>query len=377
MNRPAPVLLVGFMGLAASGVLAACDGANPLDTLCCSDFDVGADLSGVDFEADVTFNAWIQAVADFSGVASAMVSDVSASCKAMAIDISGDDTLVANEPSDPTEQVAYWCTQAKGAISAAANGAISITVQPPRCSASFSAQAKCEGSCDVSGGCDPGSVEARCTGGELSVKCEGQCSGSCQGSANLAVECSGACEGTCEGTCDGSTMMGGGACMGTCEGTCRGTCTMEANAMVECSGQCSGGCMGTATAPKCEGTVDPPSCDLDADCQASCEASAEAKAECVPPAIEIVASGNLSVQALGSIKTHLPAIFLAAEARAKGLAAAGGAIFDISAKLDPGSLSGKAALCVVPAASAIGAAIANAEAGLSASLDVAGAFSVM
>jgi hypothetical protein len=375
IGRPTPVLLATFVGLAGAGVLSGCgDDLNPLDALCCADFDVGADLSGVDFEADVTFNAWIQASADFAGVATAMVSDVTASCKAMAVDLGA--SADQDAPADPAAAVDFWCTQAVGQIQASATGSIAIRVQPPQCSVNFSAQAKCEGGCDVSGGCDPGSIEARCEGGELSVKCDAECSGSCSGSANLAVTCSGSCEGTCEGSCDGGAM-GSAACMGTCDGQCRGTCTASAGAMVQCEGTCKGECTGTATAPKCEGTVEPPSCNVEADCQASCEASAEAKAECTPPAIDIVAMGGLNAQAIGSIKTHLPAIFLAAEARAKGLVAAGEAVFNLSLSLDPGSLSGKAALCVVPAASAIATAFTNAEAGLSASVKVAGAFSVM
>ena len=375
--RPAPVLAIGMLALGASATLTGCDDlANPLDALCCSDFDVGADLSGVDFEADATFNGWIQAVADFSGVASGMVTDLTGSCKALAIDLGAEDDGTA--PSDPAAAVEFWCNLAVGQINTTvkANGSITIKAQPPACTVDFKAQASCEGSCQVDASCDPGTVEARCTGGELNVKCEGGCSGSCKGSANLAVSCEGTCEGTCEGDCSGtcSAQDGNGSCRGSCEGTCngncRGECAIDANANIECEGECSGSCSGTATAPKCEGKIDPPSCEVDADCNASCDASASAKAECKPPSIEIIATGNISVQAIGALKLHLPNIFLAAKARAEALVGAGEAVFTLSTKLDPGSLSGKAALCVVPAASAIATAFTNAEAGLSASLSV-------
>lgn len=378
-----PALVVG---LGMPGLLTACDEANPLDALCCSDFDVGADLSGVDFEADAKFAAWIQAVADFSGVANAVVTDVTASCKALALDLGA--TESDDAPTAPDAAVEYWCNLAVGQINAqiTAHGAISIKVQPPACSVDFKAQASCEGGCQVDASCDPGSVEVRCEPGELSVKCEGGCTGTCRGSANLAVSCEGACEGTCtgncsgtcEGKCDGQNSSGTcagtceGSCSANCEGSCRGNCEMAASASVECEGECKGECSGTATAPKCEGAIEPPSCDVDADCQASCEASASAKAECKPPSIEIVASGDMSAQVIGALKLHLPNIFLAAEARAEALVDAGQAVFDLSLSLDPGSLSGKAALCVIPAASAIATAFGNIEAGLSASVSVVG-----
>ncbi len=358
---------------------SGCDD-NPLDTLCCSDFDVGADLSGVNFEADATFNAWIQAVADFSGVANAMVTDVSASCRALAIDL-GADQEQPDEPSAPDEKVAFWCNLAVAQINAeiVAEGSLTITAQPPSCTVDVQAQASCEGGCTVDAQCDPGGVEVRCTGGELKGKCEGSCSGKCEGSANLAVACEGSCSGTCEGTCSGNCSAEGpggsckGSCDGTCEGECRGECEMEAGAEVECSGECSGGCDVELKAPKCEGEIDPPQCDVDADCQASCEASASAKAECKPPSIEIAFSGTIDAAMnakLGALKLHLPNIFLAARAKGEALVATGEAVFNLSLELDPGSLSGKAAVCVIPAASAIGQAFVNAEAGVSASLSV-------
>jgi hypothetical protein len=341
------------------------------DDLCCSDFKAGADLSGVDFEADAKFDAWIQAVADFSGVANATLTDVTASCKALATELG--DTATQDSP-EPSENVKVWCAAAVAQIQAL--GTIEVNVQPAECSASFSAQAKCEGSCQVDASCDPGTVEARCDPGELSVKCEGMCTAKCEGSANLAVTCEGQCGGTCEGDCMGtcSAMGPGGDCAGSCDGTCsgkcRGSCTMEGNAMVECEGECTGGCDGTATAPKCKGEITPPSCEADAECNASCEASAEAKAECKPPSVEITVAGGASAQAIGALKLHLPNIFLAAEARAEALVAAGQAVFDLSLSLDPGSLGGKAALCVLPAADAIGTSFANIQATAEASISV-------
>ena len=69
---------------------------------------------------------------------------------------------------------------------------------------------------------------------------------------------------------------------------------------------CKGGCEGTATAPKCEGEIQPPSCELDADCQAGCEGQGSFEAECTPPSVKIVGSGNATL--VSTLETNLPAI---------------------------------------------------------------------
>jgi len=371
-------LPLALAALVLPGLTSGCEELTDLqDALCCSDFDVGANLTDVDFEANAQFDAWIQGVADFSGVASATVTDLAATCRGLALDLGGDDD--GSAPADPGEAAKFWCNAAVAQIQAevTARGSISVTVQPPICNVDVNVSASCEGSCQVDASCDPGGVEVRCDPGKLAGKCEGSCSGSCQGSANLAVACEGTCEGTCTGECNGtcSTMMGNtcnGSCDGTCTGECRGTCAVDASADIECSGECSGGCDVELKAPKCQGEIEPPMCDVDADCQASCDASASAKAECKPPAIELVATGDISVQAIGALKLHLPKLFLIAEVRADQLLASGQALLDLSVKLDPGELSGKAALCVIPAASAIGSAFANVEASVSASASIVG-----
>ena len=76
---------------------------------------------------------------------------------------------------------------------------------------------------------------------------------------------------------------------------------------------------------------------------------------------------------LASLKLHLPNIFLAAKVRGEVLVENAGAVVELGAKLDPGSLSVKAAACLIPAANAIGEAAVNAKAGFEASVSVAGA----
>jgi hypothetical protein len=359
--------------------LASCGdiGAQPLPDFCCKDFVPGADVLTVDWgiegEAGLTFGAFMQAAADFSGAANAVVNDVAGACQAIAIDLGASPTAV--KESAPDKRVTAWCNEAVARIGqAGVKGKISISVQPPVCTANVSAQANCEASCTASVECEAelGNVELRCDPGELSGTCEAQCTGTCEGSANLAVNCEGKCNGTCEGKCTGGSNTGGN-CTGTCEGTCRGSCEMAADADVQCNGSCTGGCSVALKAPKCTGKLKPPSasCQGSADCNASCEASASARIECKEPSVEI--SGAAEFQAvITTLKLNLPKIFAVAQVRGELLLENAGAVLDISAKLDPGELSVKGGACLIPAAAAIGQSVANIEASLTASVSVVG-----
>ena len=370
-----------LLAVVASPV-AGCDEAgldNPLDALCCSDFKVGADLTGVDWglegDANVQFSAGIQAIADFSGSASAVVTDVGSACQALAIDLGAEEGAVtATEPAQRTKE---WCDLAVAQITAnvMGQGSIEITFQPPVCSFSVSAQASCEAKCtaDVMCMAELGDISARCEAGSLSGKCSAECTGSCEGSANLAVTCEGRCEGTCEGMCSGN--QNGGSCDGVCDGTCRGTCAMEGGASVTCEGDCTGGCSVEVTAPKCKAELTPPSasCQGSAECNGSCEASASAKAECKEPSIEINASGNIDAQAIAALKLHLPKIILVAEVRGQLLLDNAQVVAGFSGSLAAGaSADATAALCLVPAGVAIADAVTNIDASVKATLAVTG-----
>ncbi|MBL8739783.1 MAG: hypothetical protein JNK04_01780 [Myxococcales bacterium] len=358
--RMAGVPLVLAAILAPVAAAPGCDGANPLDALCCTEFKPGTNMLAVDWgiedaTVNARFGAAIQAIGDFSGTATAIVTDLGTLCRNMAVELGESPDAVTTD--DPGDYATQWCDKAATVVaSVKAQGSIQIDYQEPQCSFSVEASAGCEAHCDVSGSCDPGSVEVRCTGGELSVKCEGElsCHGKCEGSANVAVSCSGACSGECNGTCDG-TASNGASCAGQCEGECRGSCDVSGGAGVECEGECVGeaACSGTATAPKCTGQVDPPSCDIDADCQASCDASASAKAECTPPAVTITGAAEFKLQ-IGVLKKYLPEILLLAEARLPLLQANVDALIDVSANLD-GAFEGDGAavFCLVPAGAAV------------------------
>src|ERR1043166_6610751 len=93
------------VALAALGLPAvACDQSSDLTnlpgTLCCTDFTPGADLSAVDWgikgggKTTASFAAFMQAAADFSGAASAAVTDLTAACQELAIDLGAPENMV-------------------------------------------------------------------------------------------------------------------------------------------------------------------------------------------------------------------------------------------------------------------------------------------
>ena len=360
---------------------------NAQNSLCCSEFTPGADLAavtwGLDGDAELRYGAFMQSVADFTGAATAMVSDVANACQAIAVDLGASPGEVT--ATKPDARANEWCKIAVAKIGAAGAN-LRISFQPPSCSVNANVQASCEAKCSANVECEitPGEIIARCDPGKLSGKCDAQCTGSCEGSANLAVACEGSCQGTCEGQCMGNcatTGAGGdcrGACDGTCKGECRGSCKIDASANVECNAECTGGCSVEVTAPKCKAELKPPKaeCQGSAECGGSCNASASAKAECREPSIDI--SGDGDVDALvATLRANLPKLLVVAQARGKLLVDNAQAVFEASGSLD-GAIGGsvKATACLVPAAASITAALANAEASLSASVSVMGAVKI-
>ncbi len=378
---------VAALAIAAPAMLLS--GSGCTDDLCCSDFKPGTDMTQIDWgiegKGNIEFGLALQAIGDFSAAATSITTDLGVACRGIAVDLGADPKSVT--ATDPNEVTTQWCNAAASAIGQI-KGSISVKVQPAKCTVDVSVQGGCEGSCQVDASCDPGSVEARCTGGEISGKCEAACTGKCEGSASVAVNCNAACEGTCTGPCEGTcqgtcrtdagSMEVNGACAGTCEGTCsakcegscRGTCDADATGMVECNGECRGSCSVQMEAPKCTAEIDPPSCEASAECKASCKASASAKAECTPPAVAIEGAAEFEAQ-IAVLEKWLPEIYLIAEARAELLIGNAEALFTVAGNLDA-SLEGdgKAIFCIVPATAAIEQAIVNIEASFSAAVNI-------
>jgi hypothetical protein len=410
-----------------SGALFGCPpgAANPLggggpgSTLCCSDFKVGADLTGVDFGVDgsikAQFATFAQASADLAGSAAAALDGVTSACKGMAQ--VGGANAGADEPADPVKRVDFWCDLAAAKMDAAfkaqggVKGALRIQATPAECKASFKAEAKCQASCNVDANCDVKAKPPTCEGGKLEVSCSGSCAA--EGGASIACEggCTGTCEGTCtaeggvavdcDGKCDGECAGGGSAkgsgiqADGSCKGTCKGTCTMSANApKVQCKGECKGKCSAKCEAKagatvkcdgKCSGEAKPLSCKggelkaqckADANCQGNCKASASAKAECTPPRIDVdfagAAKGGVSGEAalmVEAIRLHLPEILLVFKARGQSFVdLTGKVVASGSATLNPGKLGMKGTACLA----AIVPVVTQASANMKASVESAG-----
>jgi hypothetical protein len=364
-------MMGGPLAIAALGVVAATASG-------CSDAAPG-DLGNCAAEISVKAEAFQASVAALVKVSGEMKASLHAACRAIASDL-GEMPAAAADPTKPTDnEVTTTCNMASAAIKAEimASGEIAVTIEGGRCTVNAQAQFDCEAKCDVKGECQPGSVEVRCTPGELSVSCMGSCAAmaTCQGSAEVAANCQGTCSGTCTGMCSGKcsgTCMG--TCMGTCNGmnstgmcagTCEGTCmggecqgSCEANCTGKCTGECKltgsadfdcgamarckGECKGTATAPQCEGEVRPPSCMLDADCQAGCEGQASFNATCTPPKVKIIGSGDATLTT--TLEANLPKIL---DVAAKAEVAATAAVDVAGAAVDVGVEVAGAAGCAI------------------------------
>jgi hypothetical protein len=330
---------------AALSIPALTNGCGAEDELCCNEFKAGAQISaeiGGSAQAQVA----VQAVADFAGIASAAITDLSSACRSMAEELDApraklDEAEAAGAGGSADEraraQMNAYCALALdqiAAVKAVAQGSIRIVAQPPKCQASVSAKANCQAKCDVSGKCDIKANPPTCSGGSLtvackgscelgakaSIACEGKCEANCEGSctAQGGVECQGKCEGTCKGAAQGGTGEGITA-TGECKGTCEGTCSVTAPGVKcegSCNGQCTGTCSGSAEVTakcdgeckadfeplKCEGGTLEGGCKVDAKCDANCDASVSAKAECTPPAIVVTIEGAADIEAAAKLK---------------------------------------------------------------------------
>jgi hypothetical protein len=424
-----PLTTLAFAGLSIAVLTGGCSAADKLkdeqSALCCNSFQVGADMSDVDFglEGDIKgqFKAFAQAGSDLSVVANGALLDVAVACENIARDLGA-----AKEDSDKAaaktgaDAVTAWCDLATAQINAkfSATGELKATLavdfQPPVCTASVEATASCEGSCNVDAKCDASATPPKCTGGKLTVECSGSCSGEANASVSCTGTCSGKCEGSCtakagatvdcEGKCDGTCTVDGTAASGsgvqadgTCKGKCEGKCTASAGVMAMCEGTCEGKCDakceaqagvkftcdgtcdGDFEAPKCEGGKLELDCKVDADCKANCEASASAKAECKPPELAITAkvTGKVTADAqaqidagIASLKANLPNLLVVLKARGENFAAGIEGSVKAGGKLtaNVGDLSGEAVFCLPP----IVAAIADASSDFGAAFKASG-----
>jgi hypothetical protein len=379
------------------------DGSNPL---CCTEFKVGAAIDaniGGSAESKVA----VQAVADFAGIASAALDDITTACRSIAQDLDAPkaDQEAAEANTDRKAKMDAYCklaVTAIGTVKGKAAGTLTVKAQAPKCQASVSAKANCQAQCSGGAKCDLKANPPVCKGGSLEVackgectakagatlKCEGSCSAECKGScvAKGGVQCSGKCEGKCKGQAEGGTGKGIQA-DGTCDGTCEGTCAVTAPGVTcegSCTGECGGSCTGSAEASvkcdgeckadfeplKCEGGKLEGGCKVEAKCDANCDASVSAKAECTPPSVVVAFSGAADIQAAGRLQATLEAnlgVILAFKSRLEGMVAVT-ASFGANVK----AVTDIKAACIPPVVLAVGAALDDVQASVKATASIAG-----
>ena len=391
MKRKMLLRLAALPLIAAVGALpalAGCDVVNDVvGDATCPEWgdDYGASL-GSDVDANVKL--FMNASGRFEVLADEMVVKISAACGNIAVAAGRQSS--AWEGKEGADLVEAACGEASAGIDAVltAAGEISVEfgVEGGSCEASLEAAGSCYAECDVDAKCTPAQLEATCEPGKLSGGCSGECSGSCSVEGG-SVECKGSCSATCTGTCAGDCIgrCDGNDSSGSCAGVCEGQCTAECDG--DCSGECrytapSASCEGTChgscdvefQAPKCEGKLTGPECDIDAECEANCEAEIQAELVCEPPEVtwKVVGTGNADLEKLAiAIEANLPDIITYSVDRVD-------AITDIAADIEAsGELalkaagdSLKAAACVGLAAEAAIASTAKFEASVSVSVEV-------
>lgn len=357
--KKSTVIAAGILAGAGLLSMSGCDKVQEAQSaVCCEEFQVGGTITaeiGGGAEGQVA----AQAIADFAGIASAAVNDLTAACRTIAQDLDADKAKQdeAEATADKRGKMKAWCTLATtaiGSFKAKASGTLTVNVTPPVCEASISAKASCQAKCSGSASCDLKANPPTCEGGSLEVACkgectakagatltcEGKCTGECTGSctAEGGVECQGKCDGTCEASAasGGTGIQADGKCQGICKGTCEVTAP-KAQCSGSCKGQCSASCTGSATASvkcdgeckadyeplKCTGGELKGGCQVEAKCDANCDASVKAKAECRPPTVNVAFSGAADVEAAAKLQATLKAnlgVVYAFKARLEGMA---------------------------------------------------------
>jgi hypothetical protein len=398
----------GAVLMAAVVLPVALQGCSDEDNpLCCTEFKPGATVD-VKIGGDARAQVAVQAVGDFSAIASAAIDDITTACRAMANDLDAPqaDRDAAEAQTDKKAKMDAYCklaVSAIGSVKAQAQGTLKVVFVPPACSASISAKANCQAKCSGSASCDLKANPPKCTGGKLEIACKG----SCTAEAGASLSCEGSCEGTCSGSCtasaggvacqgkcDGTCRAGGSAggsgiqADGTCNGTCEGTCEVVAPSATcngSCKGTCSATCKATATAAvKCDGKCDVEAepisctggkleggCQADAKCEGNCDASVKAKAECTPPALTVQFTGAADVQAAAKLKATFEAnlgLVLAFKARLEGMVEVGGTI---TANAD--AVASIKTACIPQVIAAAASAVGDATAAAQATASISGA----
>lgn len=370
------------------GAVAGCPDISDVSAIAKLDF---ASEFGFDVETAAKVKSSLSAAVEVSKLSASIEGDLKTACTNFAKDLGIE--VKGNDAKSACQAVAKGI----GDLKAKAGGSFSLKIVPPVCGASLTAMADCAANCDAN--LEPGQVEVKCEGGELSGKCGGicegkcdvsvggVCSGTCQGSCEAGFK--GTCSGDCEGKCNGKDIKGKctGTCEGkchagaegTCSGKCKGNCDMKAGA--SCEGTCTGNCSVQFEAPTCTGEVKPP--QMSAECKAQCDASVTADISCTPATVALEANGAVDAEAVAKLQAafeaNLPAVLNIAfgmkdklvdvAATSEGIIRGG---FDLATKapnLDA-TAAGKVTACLAAPFTAAIEAAGNISANVTVSVDV-------
>jgi hypothetical protein len=280
--------------------------------------------------ANVKIRAFVSAARDLANVSLRMESEATQACRRMALDLGLSEDRLRPAQDEPGSAAQAACGALAAEIDAIMRQGVSVRVEAtaPRCEANLEAKGRCEGSCQVEA--DPGQVIAQCDPARLSGTCRGRCGGQCDGT----------CRGQCQGECAAKDAQGN--CAGACKGTCRGSCSTT----------CHAHCDGEWQAPRCEGSVRPPS--VDADCQASCKAQAEFSARCTPATVNVQGDAERAARLVATLRANLPALLQAELALGKRLIGDAQAVVEIGGHLPKvvGDAGAEGLACIAAASSA-------------------------
>lgn len=359
---------------------------------------------GLEGNVEARAKSALKAGAVVQEIAADVEADVYGACASIAKDLGVKKGKL--KPKEGQSRVAAACTAAVQVIQktrASIKVKGRVEAEPPRCRTSMEAMADCVADCEVD--VDPGEVNVRCEGGELSGKCEGKCQGRCtvDGTAQCEGTChgkctgqcsgevAGRCDGKCKGTCDGENVNGKcdgkcrgecdgkmkGDCGGQCQGKCNAECTMDVSG--QCKGTCTGECSVEFKEPRCTGDVKAPKAS--ASCQAECQAQLTAKVECTPGRVEMQGMAQADVEQVqklvATLKKNLPTLLRVATSMKGRLETAVEATHDSlvamkAAVEEAGSQSLAVAGCFVSSLQAQAKASASIKVSIEASANVSG-----
>jgi len=192
----------------------------------CDEFKSGSfgslDIKG-DAKVQSKVKAFLQVSYDVNKTVVDLEKDLITSCSALGKDLGMAEADLKAEAGGGkgAEKVCNAvAAKLKTMLAAQAEAKLAVEFDPPKCYADVDGMAKCLDSCGSP--IEPGKLEASCSGGEISGKCDAECKGKC--SVEAGAQCTGTCRAACSGSCDAGFK---GSCGGKCDGKCDGKEELE------------------------------------------------------------------------------------------------------------------------------------------------------